>query len=458
MKMFKLLLMFENLTNKLETIFKKLRGYGKLNEDNIKEALREIRIALLEADVNLNVVKEFIEKIKIRAVGQEVMSSLTPGQQVVKIVNEELTTMLGGTNSGIALVSKPPIIIMMVGLQGSGKTTTSAKLARRFLKEGQLPLLVAADIYRPAAIEQLNILGKELGIPVFNGNGANNPIDICKRSLAEALEKGCRSIVIDTAGRLHIDEELMQELKNIKGEIKPHEILFVADAMTGQDAVNVAKTFNEHIGIDGIVLTKMDGDARGGAALSIRSVTGKPIKFIGIGEKLDQLEQFYPDRIASRILGMGDVLSLIEKAQDSFNQEAAQKMQKKLREDSFTLEDFRDQLSQIKKLGPIEQIVGMIPGMGKMKVGEENEKELVRIAAIIDSMTRKEKNNHTIINGSRKKRIAKGSGTEVWEVNRLLKQFVQMKKMMRQFSKPGFMKKFGMPNQLMGNGKGMFPF
>ena len=458
MKMLKLLFMFENMTNKLETIFKKLRGYGKLNEDNIKEALREIRIALLEADVNLNVVKEFIEKIKIRAVGQEVMSSLTPGQQVVKIVNEELTTMLGGTNSGIALVSKPPIIIMMVGLQGSGKTTTSAKLARRFLKEGQLPLLVAADIYRPAAIEQLNILGKELGIPVFNGNGANNPIDICKRSLAEALEKGCRSIVIDTAGRLHIDEELMQELKNIKGEIKPHEILFVADAMTGQDAVNVAKTFNEHIGIDGIVLTKMDGDARGGAALSIRSVTGKPIKFIGIGEKLDQLEQFYPDRIASRILGMGDVLSLIEKAQDSFNQEAAQKMQKKLREDSFTLEDFRDQLSQIKKLGPIEQIVGMIPGMGKMKVGEENEKELVRIAAIIDSMTRKEKNNHTIINGSRKKRIAKGSGTEVWEVNRLLKQFVQMKKMMRQFSKPGFMKKFGMPNQLMGNGRGMFPF
>ena len=458
MKMLKLLFMFENLTNKLETIFKKLRGYGKLNEDNIKEALREIRIALLEADVNLNVVKEFIEKIKIRAVGQEVMSSLTPGQQVVKIVNEELTTMLGGTNSGIALVSKPPIIIMMVGLQGSGKTTTSAKLARRFLKEGQLPLLVAADIYRPAAIEQLNILGKELGIPVFNGNGANNPIDICKRSLAEALEKGCRSIVIDTAGRLHIDEELMQELKNIKGEIKPHEILFVADAMTGQDAVNVAKTFNEHIGIDGIVLTKMDGDARGGAALSIRSVTGKPIKFIGIGEKLDQLEQFYPDRIASRILGMGDVLSLIEKAQDSFNQEAAQKMQKKLREDSFTLEDFRDQLSQIKKLGPIEQIVGMIPGMGKMKVGEENEKELVRIAAIIDSMTRKEKNNHTIINGSRKKRIAKGSGTEVWEVNRLLKQFVQMKKMMRQFSKPGFMKKFGMPNQLIGNGRGMFPF
>jgi len=458
MKMFKLLLMFENLTNKLETIFKKLRGYGKLNEDNIKEALREVRIALLEADVNLNVVKVFIEKIKVRAIGQEVMSSLTPGQQVVKIVNEELTTVLGGTNSSIALVSKPPTIIMMVGLQGSGKTTTSAKLARRFLKEGQLPLLVAADIYRPAAIEQLNILGKELGIPVFNGNGANNPIDICKRSLAEALEKGCRSIVIDTAGRLHIDEELMQELKNIKGKIKPHEILFVADAMTGQDAVNVAKTFNEHIGIDGIVLTKMDGDARGGAALSIRSVTGKPIKFIGIGEKLDQLEQFYPDRIASRILGMGDVLSLIEKAQDSFNQEAAQKMQKKLREDSFTLEDFRDQLSQIKKLGPIEQIVGMIPGMGKMKVGEENEKELVRIAAIIDSMTRKEKNNHTIINGSRKKRIAKGSGTEVWEVNRLLKQFVQMKKMMRQFSKPGFMKKFGMPNQLMGNGKGMFPF
>ena len=457
MKMFKLLLMFENLTNKLETIFKKLKGYGKLNEDNIKDALREVRIALLEADVNLNVVKEFVEKIKVRAVGQEVMSSLTPGQQVVKIVNEELTTMLGGTNNSIALASKPPTIIMMVGLQGSGKTTTSAKLARRLLKEGQLPLLVAADVYRPAAIEQLNILGKELGIPVFNENGTNNPVDICKRSLAEALEKGCRSIVIDTAGRLHIDEELMQELKNIKSEIKPHEILFVADAMTGQDAVNVAKTFNEHVGIDGIVLTKMDGDARGGAALSIRSVTGKPIKFIGIGEKLDQLEQFYPDRIASRILGMGDVLSLIEKAQDSINQDAAQKIQKKLREDSFTLEDFRDQLSQIRKLGPIEQIVSMIPGMGKVKVGEENEKELVRIAAIIDSMTKKERNNHTIINGSRKKRIAKGSGTEVWEINRLLKQFVQMKKMMRQFSKPGFMKKFGMPNQLMGNGRGMFP-
>ena len=457
MKMFKLLLMFENLTNKLDTIFKKLRGYGRLNEDNIKDALREVRIALLEADVNLNVVKEFVEKIKVRAVGQEVMSSLTPGQQVVKIVNEELTTMLGGTNNSIALASKPPTIIMMVGLQGSGKTTTSAKLARRLLKEGQLPLLVAADVYRPAAIEQLNILGKELGIPVFNENGTNNPVDICKRSLAEALEKGCRSIVIDTAGRLHIDEELMQELKNIKSEIKPHEILFVADAMTGQDAVNVAKTFNEHIGIDGIVLTKMDGDARGGAALSIRSVTGKPIKFIGIGEKLDQLEQFYPDRIASRILGMGDVLSLIEKAQDSINQDAAQKIQKKLREDSFTLEDFRDQLSQIRKLGPIEQIVSMIPGMGKVKVGEENEKELVRIAAIIDSMTKKERNNHTIINGSRKKRIAKGSGTEVWEINRLLKQFVQMKKMMRQFSKPGFMKKFGMPNQLMGNGRGMFP-
>ena len=457
MKMFKLLVMFENLTNKLDTIFKKLRGYGRLNEDNIKDALREVRIALLEADVNLNVVKEFVEKIKVRAVGQEVMSSLTPGQQVVKIVNEELTTMLGGTNNSIALASKPPTIIMMVGLQGSGKTTTSAKLARRLLKEGQLPLLVAADVYRPAAIEQLNILGKELGIPVFNENGTNNPVDICKRSLAEALEKGCRSIVIDTAGRLHIDEELMQELKNIKSEIKPHEILFVADAMTGQDAVNVAKTFNDQIGIDGIILTKLDGDARGGAALSIRFVTGKPIKFIGIGEKLDQLESFHPDRIASRILGMGDVLSLIEKAQDSINQDAAQKIQKKLREDSFTLEDFRDQLSQIRKLGPIEQIVSMIPGMGKVKVGEENEKELVRIAAIIDSMTKKERNNHTIINGSRKKRIAKGSGTEVWEINRLLKQFVQMKKMMRQFSKPGFMKKFGMPNQLMGNGRGMFP-
>ncbi|MBI3813372.1 MAG: signal recognition particle protein [Nitrospinae bacterium] len=450
--------MFENLSNKLETIFKRLRGYGRLNEDNIREALREVRIALLEADVNLNVVKEFIEKIRARAVGQDVMSSLTPGQQVIKIVYEELAAILGSTGSKIVFSARPPTIIMMAGLQGSGKTTTSAKLARMLLKDGQKPLLVAADVYRPAAIEQLNILGKELGIPVFNGNGTADPVEICRGALTDAKENGCRSIIVDTAGRLHIDEDMMRELKNIKGEIKPHEILLVADAMTGQDAVNLAKSFNEQLGIDGIVLTKMDGDARGGAALSIRSVTGKPIKFIGLGEKLDQLEPFYPDRAASRILGMGDVLSLIEKAQDSFNEDAAKKMQKKFREDSFSLADFREHLMQIKKLGPLDQILGMIPGVGKLKDKDVDESELVRIAAIIDSMTEKERNNHTIINGSRKKRIAKGSGTEVYEVNRLLKQFVQMKKMMKQFSKPGFMKRFGMPGNMLGAGRGMFPF
>lgn len=450
--------MFENLSNKLETIFKKLRGYGRLNEDNIKEALREVRIALLEADVNLNVAKEFIEKIRARAVGQEVMSSLTPGQQVVKIVYEELAAILGSAGSKIVFSARPPTIIMMVGLQGSGKTTTSAKLARLLSKDGQKPLLVAADVYRPAAIEQLDILGRELGIPVFKGNGTNDPVEICRGSLTNASENGCRSIIVDTAGRLHIDEALMSELKNIKGEIKPHEILLVADAMTGQDAVNLAKSFNEQLGIDGIVLTKMDGDARGGAALSIRYVTGKPIKFIGIGEKLDQLEPFYPDRVASRILGMGDVLSLIEKAQESFDEDAAKKMQKKFREDSFSLADFREHLMQIKKLGPLDQILGMIPGMGKLKDKEVDERELVRIAAIIDSMTEKERSNHTIINGSRKKRIAKGSGTEVYEVNRLLKQFVQMKKMMKQFSKPGFMKRLGIPGNMLGTGRGMFPF
>ncbi|MEK7847046.1 MAG: signal recognition particle protein, partial [Nitrospinota bacterium] len=323
------------------------------NEDNIREALREVRIALLEADVNLTVVKEFIEKVRIRAVGQEVMSSLTPGQQVIKIVHEELISVLGGASSRIAMAQKPPTIIMMVGLQGSGKTTTSAKLARRLLKEGQSPLLVAADVYRPAATEQLKLLGKELGISVFDRNGINNPVEICKRAVSDASINGFRSMIIDTAGRLHVDDKLMGELKTIKNEVRPHEILFVADAMTGQDAVNVAKTFNEYVGIDGIILTKMDGDARGGAALSIRHVTGKPIKFIGVGEKTDQLEQFYPDRIASRILGMGDVLSLIEKAEASFNEETAKRMQKKIKEDSFSLKYLREQLMQIKNMGQL---------------------------------------------------------------------------------------------------------
>ena len=401
--------MFENLSGKLESIFKKLRGYGRLNEDNIREALREVRIALLEADVNLTVVKEFIEKVRIRAIDQEVMSSLTPGQQVIKIVHEELISVLGGASSRIVMAQKPPTIIMTVGLQGSGKTTTSAKLAKKLSKDGQLPFLVPADVYRPAAIDQLKTLGKEIGIPVFDGDGILSPVEICKKSLIEASKKGCRSIIIDTAGRLHIDDTLMKELKNIKDEITPHETLLVADAMTGQDAVNAAKTFNEYVGIDGIILTKMDGDARGGAALSIRHVTGKPIKFIGMGEKTDQLEQFYPDRIASRILGMGDVLSFIEKAEASFNEETAKRMQKKIKEDSFSLKDLREQLMQIKNMGPLDHILNMIPGMGKLDNKEVNEKDLQRIVAIIDSMTERERSNSTIINGSRKKRIARGA-------------------------------------------------
>lgn len=450
--------MFENLSNKLESIFKKLRGYGKLNEDNIGEALREVRIALLEADVNLAVVKEFIEKVKIRAIGKEVMSSLTPGHQLIKIAHEELTSVLGGTNSKIAIAPKPPTIIMMVGLQGSGKTTTSAKLAKKLLKDGQKPLLVAADVYRPAAVNQLKILGEELNIPVFDGNGMNDPLLICKKSLLDASERECKSIIIDTAGRLHIDKMLMDELKSIKDEIKSHEVLLVADAMTGQDAVNLAKSFNEQLGIDGIILTKMDGDARGGAALSVRFVTGKPIKFVGVGEKIDQLEQFHPDRTASQILGMGDILSFIEKAEAVFTEEEAKKIQKKIKGDSFNLKDFREQLIQINNMGSLDQIMSMIPGVGKLKGNELDKKELIKTVAIINSMTEKEKNNHSIINGSRKRRIANGSGTEVWEVNKLIKQFVQMKKMMKQFSKPGFMKRFGMPGNLAGPGRGVFPF
>mgnify|MGYP001562953688 CR=1 FL=1 len=450
--------MFENLSSKLEVIFKKLRGYGVLNENNIKEALREVRIAFLEADVNLNVVKEFIERVRIRAIGQDVLSSLTPGQQVVKIVHEELVSMLGETDDKITFAAKPPTIIMMVGLQGSGKTTTSVKLARKLLKEGHLPLLVAADVYRPAAVDQLKVLGKEIGIPVFDGNGTTAPLEICKKSIHYALEKEYRTIIIDTAGRLHIDDELMNELIHIKDAIKPHEVLLIADAMTGQDAVTMARVFHERLGIDGVILTKMDGDARGGAALSIRSVTGKPIKFIGAGEKIDQLENFYPDRIASRILGMGDILSLIEKAQTSFDENALKKMQKKIKGDSFTLKDFREQLIQIRKLGPLDQILGMIPGAGKLTGKEINEKEMIRTIAIIDSMTEKERINHALINGNRKRRIAKGSGTEVWEVNTLLKQFVRMKKMMKQLTKPGFMKRFDTPAQMMGGGRGFFPF
>jgi signal recognition particle subunit SRP54 len=443
--------MLENLTERLEKIFKRIRGYGKLSEENIAEALREVRVALLEADVNLNVVKNFIGNIQERAVGAEVMKSLTPGQQVVKIVKDELINLLGSGEPKLARSDKPPTVYMMVGLQGSGKTTTCGKIGRRLKKEGHKPLFVAADIYRPAATEQLKILGKDLGIPVVEGNGSQSPEEICKKAMIYASEQGIKTVIVDTAGRLHIDEELMAELANLKSILNPHEILLVADAMTGQDAVNVATAFKSRVEPTGIILTKMDGDARGGAVLSLRNITNIPVKFIGTGEKLDQLELFYPDRMASRILGMGDVLSLIEKAEDAFTKESAEKLEKQLRTNRFSLDDFRDQMRQIRKMGSIEQIMGMLPGMGgaNLKASKIDDRELNRVEAIINSMTQKERLNHTIINGSRKKRIAEGSGTDVKDVNRLIKQFVKSQKMLKQFSKPGFARKMGINRHSM---------
>jgi signal recognition particle subunit SRP54 len=432
--------MFDSLTEKLGSVFKKLRGHGKLSEQNIHEALKEVRLALLEADVNFKVVKDFIDRIRTRAVGQEVLESLTPAQQVVKIVHEELISLMGGVNTGLALSYKPPIPFMLVGLQGSGKTTSAAKLGKFLKDKGRKPFLVPADVSRPAAIEQLKRLGEQLGIPVFDSNPKENPLQICQRALAWADGEGGDILIIDTAGRLHIDEALMKELQAIKGAVSPREILLVADAMTGQDAVNVAKKFNETLDLHGVILTKLDGDARGGAALSIKSVTGKPIKFIGVGEKLEALEPFHPDRMASRILGMGDVLSLIEKAQETIDAKKAQELERKLLKDKFTLEDFLEQLQQIKKMGSIEQILSMIPGMGKMKLPTDlqgSEKELVRVEAIIRSMTREERRSPEILNGSRRLRIAKGSGTSVQDVNQLLKQYLQTKKMIRQFKKGG---------------------
>ena len=432
---------FEGLADRLQETFKKLRGHGRLTEDDVNEAMREVRMALLEADVNFKVVKSFVKKVKERAIGQDVLETLTPAQVVIKIVNEELTELMGGTQSRINISSMPPTIIMMVGLQGAGKTTSAGKLGLSLKKQGKRPLLVAADIYRPAAVKQLQVLGEQLDIPVFSMETGTDAVTIAKSAVAHANSHANDIVIIDTAGRLHVDEQLMQELKDIKSEVHPHEILLVVDAMTGQDAVNVAESFNGDLGLDGVVLTKLDGDARGGAALSVKAVTGCPIKFVGMGEKLEALEPFYPDRMASRILGMGDVLSLIEKAQSTFDMEEAKKMEKKLRKDEFTLDDFLSQMQQVKKLGSIEQILGMIPGMGGIKKQLEgkdidlNGKEMKHIEAIIYAMTPKERADVGIINGSRRKRIALGSGTRVQEVNKLIKQFAEMKKMMKKMKK-----------------------
>lgn len=425
--------MFETLSEKLESIFKRLRGRGILKEEDIDAALKEVRIALLEADVNFKVVKDFVQDVKTKTIGKEVLESLTPGQQVIKIVQNGLCELLGGTNTKIYLSPNPPTILMMVGLHGSGKTTTSAKLARLFKKEGRRPMLVAADLQRPAAIEQLITLGKQIDVPVFHSKETKNPVILCEEAVRKAKIDARDLMILDTAGRLHVDESLMKELMEIKAAVNPREILFVADAMTGQDAVNSAKIFNEKIGIDGIILTKMDGDARGGAALSIRSITGKPIKLIGTGEKIDMLDSFHPERIASRILGMGDVLSLIEQAEKAYDRREAEKLQEKILGEVFTFEDLKEQLKKLRSMGPIENILNMIPGLGKVKNISVDEREFVKIEAIINSMTMEERRNHNIINGGRRRRIAAGSGTTVTDVNRVIKQYVEMKKMLKMF-------------------------
>jgi signal recognition particle subunit SRP54 len=425
--------MFETLSNKLESIFKRLKGKGLLKEEDVELALKEIRLALLEADVNFKVVKEFVQKIKEKSIGREVLESLTPGQQVIKIVNDELCDLLGRTNSRIQLSPNPPTVLMMVGLHGSGKTTTAAKLARNFKKEGRRPILVAADLQRPAAVDQLVTLGSQTDVPVFYSKEIKNPVVLCEESIKKSRLDARDVVILDTAGRLHIDDVLMSELRKIKEKISPKEVILVADAMTGQDAVNIARNFDEQVGIDGIILTKMDGDARGGAALSIRAVTGKPIKFIGVGEKLEAIEPFYPERIASRILGMGDVLSLIEKAQKSFDEKEAEKLQKTIIEETLTFDDLKEQLKKLRGMGPLENILSMIPGLNKVKNLEVDEKEFVKVEAIINSMTKKERRNHTIINGSRRRRIAMGSGTTVADVNRVIKQYIEIKKMLKMF-------------------------
>jgi signal recognition particle subunit SRP54 len=429
---------FEGLADRLQNTINKIRGKGKVTEADVKEMMREVRLALLEADVNFKVVKDFVKKVSERAVGIEVLKSLTPGQQIVKVVQEELTELMGGENSKIAAAHRPPTVIMMVGLQGAGKTTTTGKLANLLRKKyNRSPLLVAGDIYRPAAIKQLETLGKQLNMPVFSLGDQVSPVEIAKQAIAKAKEDHNDYVLIDTAGRLHVDEHLMDELKNIKELTKPDEIFLVVDAMTGQDAVNVAQSFNEQLGLTGVVLTKLDGDTRGGAALSIRAVTNTPIKFVGLGEKMDAIEPFHPERMASRILGMGDVLTLIEKAQASVDEEKAKELEQKMRTMSFTLDDFLDQLGQVRKLGPLDEILKMMPGANKIK-GLNNvqvdEKQIAHVEAIIRSMTKAEKLQPEIINGSRKKRISKGSGRSVTEINRLLKQFEDMKKMMKQMT------------------------
>ncbi|MFN2746201.1 MULTISPECIES: signal recognition particle protein [Bacillus] len=438
---------FEGLADRLQQTISKIRGKGKVTEQDVKEMMREVRLALLEADVNFKVVKDFVKKVSERAVGQDVMKSLTPGQQVIKVVKEELTELMGGEESKIAAAKRPPTVIMMVGLQGAGKTTTTGKLANLLRKKhNRNPLLVAADIYRPAAIKQLETLGKQLDMPVFSLGDQVSPVDIAKQAIEKAKEDHHDYVIIDTAGRLHIDEQLMDELEKVKETAQPEEIFLVVDSMTGQDAVNVAKSFNEQLGVTGVILTKLDGDTRGGAALSIRAVTNTPIKFAGMGEKLDALEPFHPERMASRILGMGDVLTLIEKAQANVDEEKAKELEQKMKNMSFTLDDFLEQLGQVRNMGPLEDLIQMMPGAGKMK-GLKNvkvdEKQLIHVEAIIKSMTGKEKAQPEIINASRRKRIAKGSGTSVQEVNRLLKQFEEMKKMMKQMTNMSKGKKKG---------------
>ena len=435
--------MLESLSDKFEAIFKKLRGEARVRESHIEETMREVRIALLEADVNLDVVKQFTDAIRAEALGQEVLQSLTPAQQIIKIVHQELVTLMGEQGVGLDLAAAPPVPVMLVGLQGSGKTTTVAKLARYLKTEKKRnPYLVPADVRRPAAIDQLRILGEQVGCAVHPSQPSQSPVAICREALTAARNQGYDVCLFDTAGRLHIDEELMQELADIKQAVSPHQIVLVADAMTGQDAVNVARGFHERLGLTGVVLSKMEGDARGGAALSIRAISGAPIVFLGVGEKLDALEAFHPDRLASRILGMGDVLSLIERAEKVFDQKEAEQLEKKLRKDEFSLEDFRDQLRAVKKMGSIGDIIGMIPGLGKMAKQVDTgkaEKDLARVEAIINSMTRQERNNPNILNANRRKRIALGSGTSVADLNRFLKQYAQMKKMMKKLTGMGRM-------------------
>lgn len=443
--------MFNNLSDRLNSTFKKLKGHGKLTEKNIKVGLKEVKMALLEADVHYRVVKQLIAAIKERALGEEVLSSLTPGQQIIKIVNDELTELMGSTREKLNLSGQAPAAIMLVGLQGSGKTTTAGKLSVFLRKKGRNPYLVPADVYRPAAIDQLTKLGKQLSVPVFSSTADMDPVQICIDAQSIALREGYDTLLLDTAGRLHVDEKLMDELVQIKKTIHPADILLVADAMTGQDAVNIAQSFDNTLDIGGIVLTKMDGDARGGAALSIKAVTGKPIKFIGVGEKLGDLEAFYPDRMSSRILGMGDILTFIEKAQSTVDAKKAAELEKKLKKSNFTLDDFRDQMVQVRKMGPLDDILKMIPGVSankQLKNFKVDEKELIKLEAIINSMTLRERRKHTIINGSRRKRIAKGSGTSVQDINKLLKNYAQMIKMLKKFNQGG----------MRGLSKGMLPF